>query len=212
MSTKLLICPFFGDLPAFFPQWRESVRGLERYGYDVLVDQDLDAFNARCEKVLGFKSPIVPGTGKLWDFRCALGELYADEVADYDFWGHTDFDVVYGNPETFMPDEVLAGVDIVSDEKSYIGGHWTLYRNCAPVNSVFRKCHNWRGYMTDPRPSGWVETDYTAGVKQSGLRLKFIFGQASRDNEWLSFVDGRLYQRGKEVLLAHFRDQKRWPL
>lgn len=212
MLSKLLICPFFGNLPEFYPQWRESVRTLEKYGYDVLIETDLEAFNQRCEKVLGFRSSIVAGTGKLWDYRCAFGELFEAEIADYDFWGHTDFDVVYGNPENFMPDPELEKIDIISDEKNYVGGHWTLYRNCPSVNHAFRKYPRWKEIMLDPHPSGWVEREYTQAVEALDLRIRYQFVQASRDNGGLKLVDGNLYQHGREVMLAHFKDQKRWPL
>lgn len=206
--SRLLICPFFGELPSFYPQWRSSVKTLEVYGYDVLVTQDLDDFNSRCERVLGFKSPIVPGTGKLWDFRCALGELYADEIANYDFWGHTDFDVVYGRVDRFVP----KGFDIYSDEDDYIGGHWTLYKNTPVVNSFFRECPSWVENMKNTNPTGWVEFEFSKLAKQL-LFVSLSKHQATRDNNGLVLMgDGTLLQHGREVMLAHFKDQKRWPL
>lgn len=214
-TRKLLICPFFGPLPAFYPQWRENVRSLERFGYDVLVDQDLDLFNARCIKALGFSSPIVPGTGKLWDFRCALGELYAKEIEGYDFWGHCDFDVVFGRVDRYVTEEMLTeheGLDVYSDEETYIGGHFTLYRNDPRVNSFFRRVEGWHGFMQAPDPNGWVEFAFSREAKRN-LRVTLSMNQATRDNRDLTLDEnGYLRQRGKEVMLAHFRDQKRWPL
>jgi len=215
LTKKLLICPFFGDLPAFYPQWRESVRTLERFGYDVLVTQDLDDFNARCQRVLDFPSVIVPGTGKLWDYRCAFGELFAPELEAYDFWGHTDFDVVFGRVDRFLTEEMLEEkdfLDIYSDEKDYIGGHWTIYRNAPHVNSFFRECEGWAAFMKDPKPNGWVEFGFSVAAKKK-LNVTLSCNQATRDNRGLVLDEnGYLRQNGKEVMLAHFKDQKRWPL
>lgn len=218
LTKKLLICPFFGDLPAFYPQWRESVRSLERFGYHVLVTQDLEDFNARCGAVLGFPSPIVPGTGKLWDFRCAFGELYAKEIEGYDYWGTTDFDVVYGRVDRFVTEEMLTEkgpngrLDIFSDEDTYIGGHFTLYRNISYVNAFFRDVHGWAAFMQDPPPNGWVEFAYSVHAKKH-LNVVLEKNQATRDNRGLTLDEnGYLRQNGKEIMLAHFRDQKRWPL
>ena len=33
---------------------------------------------------------------KLCDFRPAFGEIFADELAGYDFWGHSDLDLIFG--------------------------------------------------------------------------------------------------------------------
>lgn len=218
MLKKLLICPFFGPLPAFYPQWRESVRTLERFGYHVLVTQDLEDFNARCGAVLGFPSPIVPGTGKLWDYRCAFGELFAKEIEGYDYWGHTDFDVVYGRVDRYVTEEMLnekgpnGRLDIYSDEDTYIGGHFTLYRNISYVNSFFRECEGWAAFMQDPTPNGWVEFGFSVAAKK-GLNVVLSKNQATRDNRGLELDEnGYLRQNGREVMLAHFKDQKRWPL
>lgn len=214
VHKKLLLCPFFGPLPEFFGKWRESVARLEPAGYDVLVTSDLQDFNDRCERVLGFRSPIVPGTGKLWDFRCALGLLFEEEIKNYEFWGTADFDVVWGRVQEFISEETLCGVDIVSNEKNYVGGHFTLYRNTPTVNELFKRAACWQAKMKDPNPNGWVEFEYTQTVKEAGdVRYQFVPSQATRDNEGLSQLeDGALIQNGSEVMLAHFREQKRWPL
>ena len=209
---KLLLVPFFGPLPEWYDKWEKSVFTLKRRGYELFITNDLEGFNKRCKSALGFKSSIVEGTGKLWDYRPTLGVMYKDVLEGFDFWGTTDLDVVYGNPDHFMPDAVLKEVDIISDEKNYIGGHWTLYRNIPAVNTLYMKHPAWTEILQDPKPSGWVETAYTEIAKSSGLRVKFQLVQASRDNEGLEYRDGCLYQNGKEVMLAHFKDQKRWPL
>jgi hypothetical protein len=33
---------------------------------------------------------------KLCDFRPAFGEIFADELTGYDFWGHSDLDLDFG--------------------------------------------------------------------------------------------------------------------
>ena len=50
---------------------------------------------------------------KLCDFRPAFGEAFRDELAGYDFWGHSDLDVLFGQirkhllPEAFDADKIL---------------------------------------------------------------------------------------------------------
>jgi hypothetical protein len=33
---------------------------------------------------------------KLCDFRPAFGEIFAEELAGFDFWGHSDLDLIFG--------------------------------------------------------------------------------------------------------------------
>lgn len=70
---------------------------------------------------------------KLCDFRPAYGELFADYFKDYDWWGHCDFDMVFGD---------LAPVVDVAKQGRYVKifrrGHLTLYRNTGEVNAVYK--------------------------------------------------------------------------
>ena len=93
----LLLCPYFGDKPPWMDWWcDEEIPRLNRQGFDVLLDFDLDGFKARVERVLGDEGVacrIEPNTGGSWNYRPALGLLYADELRDYEYWGNTDLDM-----------------------------------------------------------------------------------------------------------------------
>ena len=211
MKRKLLIVPFFGELPNWVDKWLESINKIKDYGYDLLFTKELGHFNERVEKSLGFRTPIQEGTGKVWDYRPAFGKLFEKELQGYDYWGHTDPDVVYGNIDHFMPDSFLEEFDIISDESNYIGGHWTLYKNKVEVNDLFLSCPSSIQLMKDPRPNGWIERQFTE-YAEGKVKVKYRFVQADRGNEGLVFRDGCLYQREREVMLSHFKEQKKWPL
>ena len=93
---KILITPFFGDLPEWFPAFKLHFgEFLAREGYSWLFTQDLQDFNDRCDARLGFYSSVRWNSGKLWDYRPTLGLLYDDLIRGFDFWGHTDLDCVF---------------------------------------------------------------------------------------------------------------------
>lgn len=185
--------------------------GLKEYGYDLFPTTDLQGFNKRSLRTLGFETPIVEGTGKVWDYRASFGLMFQELLKDYDFWGTTDLDVVYGNIEHFYPDDLIKDYDIITDEDNYIGGHFTLYRNNPEVNNLFSEHEGWLKILLDPFASGWVEKEYSElALRRVRVLCKRI--QASRDNTGLEFKNGCLFQHGVEVGLAHFRDQKRWVL
>ena len=70
---------------------------------------------------------------KFCDFRAAYGEVFAEYLAGYDFWGHCDIDLLWGDIRAFVTDEVLTKYDRV-----YTHGHCCLYKNTACVNSWYR--------------------------------------------------------------------------
>lgn len=69
---------------------------------------------------------------KLCDYKPAYGLMFADYLESYDFWGHCDMDMAFGDFGRFVTDEVLD-----SHYKVYQHGHLTLYRNAEEVNREF---------------------------------------------------------------------------
>jgi hypothetical protein len=212
---KLIITPFFGPLPPWFEEFRWNVNNtLLRQGYDWLRIHDLDDFNRRCEEKLGFKSPIVSGQGKLWDYRCALGLLYEEELKEYDYWATMDYDVVFGNVNEWFNDAALRELDVWSNHHSYVCGFWSLYRNSKEVNELFMQHPDWKDILQSPQVTGWVETEFSRLLERSRLRYKYSFKQGwpFTPNPSLHFEYGRLYQDGEEIAMFHFRRSKRWPI
>ena len=214
MLKKLLICPYFGDFPPWMGQFIENAKEIKKYGYDILIDTDLQGFKKRVKRVLDIDCPVVWGEPKVWDYRACLGVLYKDEIADYDFYGHCDFDMVFGNLNTFFPDEFYKGLDIHSNHHSYMCGCFSLYRNRAEVREVFKTVPNWKQYLTERQPNGWVEQAFSRGVELSGLNYKYTYEQGDpyQLNPNLELKDGALFQDGIEIPIYHFRISKKWPL
>lgn len=215
---KLIICPWFGELPRWFDKWLANVELLKPMGYDFLVTTNLDLFNDRCEKVLGFRTPIVPGGGKLHDYRPAFGALFEEELKGYDFWGHTDFDCVYGNVERFLPDSYLEELDVYAD-CPYICGPWTLYRNTERVNQAFYSTDAWKIELKNPATTGWGETSFSDRIKalaQSGYIGTAKFGSFHRfdvDEFTMLGMYGKELQVGHEpIMMFHFRRTKEYPI
>lgn len=206
---KVLITPFFGPLPP----WMDKFKVPEGYGW--ILDTDIEGFKKRVKDKLNIEYPGLPGTGKVWDYRCTLGLLYSDEIKEYDFWGHCDFDVVFGDVNKWVTDDLLSGLDVFSNHHSYVNGCFSLYRNTFMVNALFfQDFSNWRHNLMTPEVTGWVEESYSRTLEQSGLRYKYTFWQG-----WpyttvpqLHESSGRLFQDGEEIMMFHFRRSKKWPL
>ena len=217
---KIFISPYFGEFPEWFPEYKEHFeQTLRPAGYDLLIDTDLEGFKKRVKGKLGIEYLGLPGTGKIWDFRGSLGYLYEDEIKGYNFWGHTDFDCVYGDVGKWVTDKFLSILDVHSNHDEYVNGPWTLYRNNTVVNTLFFRS-DWRPYMTIPEPTGWIEKPFSRTLEESGLRYKYTFWQGNPydENPHLKFKDGKLFQDIKkngeweEIMTFHFKRSKRWPI
>jgi len=208
MYKKIFIMPYFGELP----DWYDKFTVPE--GYDILLDQDLEGFKKRVKEKLGIEYTGLVGTGKPWDMRGALGLLYEEEIKGYDFWGHTDFDVVFGDVDKWVTDEFLSQLDVHSNHNTYICGCWSLFRNCKEVNNLFLKSPVWKEMMSYPQPNGWIEKEFSVLLEQSGLRYKYTFWQGNpwTDTPNLVKIGNKLYQDREEIMMFHFRRSKKWPI
>jgi hypothetical protein len=64
--------------------------------------------------------------------RPAWGIVFEDLLDGYDFWGHCDFDMIFGDLRKFLQEKILA-----THDKILRHGHLTLYRNAEKVNRAF---------------------------------------------------------------------------
>ncbi len=64
--------------------------------------------------------------------KVTYGLCFAERLKGYDFWGHVDLDMIYGDLRAFLPEEIL-------DEypRVYVRGHLSLYRNTDEANRYF---------------------------------------------------------------------------
>lgn len=104
----------------------------------------LDAMRARISDVLGFDA-CIPSAYKLCDFKVTYGEVFAEELSGYDFWGYIDCDMILGDLRRVLTDELLARHD-----KVYTLGHMTLFRNTPEITGLYRQALA-SGYNTDYR-------------------------------------------------------------
>lgn len=214
-----MIVPYFGQLPEWFPHWERNTERMREFGYDFLFDDDEIAFRLRVRETLGIECPPLTGTGRIWNFRPALGLLYQQEIEGFDFWGHTDFDCVYGRVENWYTDAYLGDLDIAANHHDYISGPWTLYRNTSVVNTLFLQTDEWKQRMQGEDCShGWAEkgfTDIVDSYHRVGLiRRRYDYFQTRNLDDFSTcrlLPDGSLMEGDEEVAMLHFRRTKEWP-
>lgn len=193
MIRKLMIVQWSGPLPEWIDRWCENVQSIvdADHGWEFILDEDLDSIRSRIES-LGVTCPPLEGR-KLCDYRPALGEMYADEVADFDFWGHTDLDCVYGPLWEYVTDDLLAETDVFSNDRDpFICGPFSLWRT-ETASHVFREARDWRRVFESPKHFGWDERGIAPTLARSGLRMTH--------RHW----------EGEDSMYVHFSWSKQYP-
>lgn len=144
----LLIIPYLGTLPQYFPAFLHSCNMLR--GVNILLLTDDSAIDRMaiplCMKVVkttfqeiaGRVASISPKARlysgyKLCDFRPMYGLIFEPECKGYDYWGYCDADTLIGDIPGW-----LEKVDYQNYDRIGRAGHFTIYRNTPEVNNLWR--------------------------------------------------------------------------
>ncbi len=98
-----------------------------------IIFKTLEEINATASEKLGFQVNI-DYPYKLCDFKPAYGFLFPEIIKGYDFWGHADLDVLYGDIRGFMTEDILDTYDVISSRHDYVTGSFCLFRNEEYIN------------------------------------------------------------------------------
>lgn len=159
----LLICPYFGPLPAWMEYFLQSCAYNPSYNWLIYSDAKKPSFLP--QNVLFVKKSIkdfnqlasdnlqltirITNPYKICDLRPAFGIIFKDFTKDYEFWGSTDIDLIYGNIDYFIKPMILRSFDIISVKKEYLPGHFTLYRNTPYINNLYKKIKGHQKIFSD---------------------------------------------------------------
>jgi hypothetical protein len=167
-----LVVPYFGPRPSYLPLVVRSIAHNPDVSWLFITDEPVpDAPPNVCVQLCGFAGlaarmqshfdfEISLGRPyKLCDFRPAFGEVFADELSGYDFWGHCDLDVVFGRIRDHLPPEAFEA------DKILIQGNFSLYRNTAEASGWFRHEVGGVSYRTALTTPAAAHFDEMAGMQ-----------------------------------------------
>ena len=146
MSSDIcIIGVYFGRFDNYINLWIDSALKNPTIDFLVITDQSrivnsnnikvinttLDDVRKKIESKLGMdvslKRPY-----KLCDFKPAYGFIFNEYLKDYSYWGHCDFDLVWGDLRYFFEKYEYKKYDKFLDR-----GHLTLYKNTDKINRLF---------------------------------------------------------------------------
>jgi hypothetical protein len=123
-----------GDVPHAVVTWPDNVRQ---------IPMNIGEFQRRASDRLGL-AVNVSHPYKLCDLKPAYGVIFSDYLAPYDFWGHCDPDVIFGEIRGFITPELLETYDVICVREEYVTGFFTLFRNTGYVNRLYEQSRDYR--------------------------------------------------------------------
>jgi len=128
MKIALIVC-WYGNYPWYFPYFIHTCGYNPTVDFFIITDNTEDIPNkpnnvkvvhrtienikTSLYKQLNFEV-VITNPFKLCDFKPTYGLIFQDLIQDYDFWGHIDLDIVFGDIRGFMTEELLNNHDVIS--------------------------------------------------------------------------------------------------
>ena len=142
------ILPYIGRLPSWFQLWLNSCARNSLVDWLLFIDDHRPLSYPNNVKVhycsfdelrnlfqQSFPFPIsLKHPYRFCDFRPSFGDIFKNYLLKYDFWGHCDPDLIWGNLNLWFTDETINMYDRISH-----WGHCSLYKNTPDINTLYKK-------------------------------------------------------------------------
>lgn len=146
MKSIVFIIPYFGKFPSGFQVFLDSCRNNEKVDWLIFTDNNSEYIFPKNVHVISttFKelqdrikskfdfSPSIYKPYKLCDYKPIYGYLFEEYIQQYDYWGHCDVDMVFGDIRKFVTEEILNEY-----KKIFFLGHCTIFKNTPDNNRMF---------------------------------------------------------------------------
>lgn len=136
----------------------------------IIIFKTIEDIKTLASKKLGFRV-VIDNAYKLCDFKPAYGYFFSEFLNKYDFWGHTDIDVMYGDIRGFMTEEVLNNYDVISSRHDFITGTYCLYKNNKHMNTLFMQSKDYKHVFTNAEHFCFDECNFLFKQLQGGLNI-----------------------------------------
>lgn len=159
MKKSILITAYFGNLPYYHSLWERSAlmntsinwlvftdqKNLENkrnIQYEYIEFEDLNnLIRKKFDKDCSIKNPY-----KVCDLRPIFPIIFEDYIKGYEYWGHCDLDIVWGDIKKFLSFDSsrVWSSDIISADRRRICGPFTLFKKCKKTKLIFESIPDYK--------------------------------------------------------------------
>ena len=173
-TIAIIIC-YMGKLPWYFTYFTHTcshnqsidffiISDDKTYKYPLptnvhLVFKTLEEINDLATNKLGFNTKILSAY-KLCDFKPTYGLLFSELIEKYDFWGHGDIDIIYGNIRKFITSDVLNAHDIIAIRHDFLTGYFLLFKNNDKMKFLFTHSKDYIKVLASDQHFCFDETNF----------------------------------------------------
>lgn len=161
-SIGVLTC-WYGKYPWYFPYYVHSCSFNPTIDFYIMTDnldeipnkphnliivyKTMAEIKALASEKLGFQVSLEHAY-KLNDFKPAYAFLFPEILGQYDYWGQSDLDVIYGNIRDFLTEEMINSYDYISMRHDITTGPFSLYRNSDKMKTLFMRSKDYHYVFT----------------------------------------------------------------
>jgi len=208
-----IIILYFGELPWYFDYFIHTCRYnpsvdffliTDDSAYDDKVPKNINIIHKsfiETKKIIGKKLKLkvdFESAYKLCDFKPAYGYIFSDIVQGYDFWGHADIDIIFGDIRSFITTKLLNKFDTISLRNDFITGYFQLFKNTKKVNTLFMQSKDYKKVFTSSKHYCFDETNFTFKEFNQEIHYSVIKSEI----ESMTHVIMRLHEQ--KYIHAHF--------
>jgi hypothetical protein len=223
----VLITCWYGEYPWYFPYFLHSCAYNPTVDFVIITDnpsvvsqkpgnvkiiyKTLEDIKTTASKKLGF-SISIESPYKLCDFKPAYGFIFPEITKGYDFWGHGDIDVMYGNIRAFMTEEVLHNNDIISSRHDFVTGTFCLFRNNRQMNTLFKQSKDYKVVFSNAEHYCFDECNFLFKELQMGYSI-FDFPNSIQSMTYLvkkAEKEGKLRAFFDFIIIEGMTDKVKW--
>lgn len=154
----VLINAYFGKLPCWMNLWLKSCEknktinwllitdDRQKYSYPAnvkVIYMTLEEMKNLIDERLHIKNKI-KNPYKLCDFKPTYGIVFQEYIKEFDFWGHCDIDLIFGDLRKYLTEDILNKYTKILKR-----GHLTLYKNDSIANDYYKLAINYIEILED---------------------------------------------------------------
>ena len=147
MNKICVIAAYIGKLPNYFPLLVKSCEYNKSVDFFLFTDSKINfklpsnfyLFNTSLSNIKVLAETklnckiCLEKPYKLCDLRPFYGIIFNDYIKEYEYWGHYDLDLIFGNLQYF-----LKKYELCNYERFNALGHLSLYKNTPCVNNYYK--------------------------------------------------------------------------
>lgn len=187
-----IVLPYFGKFGNYFQLFLNSCKKNKEYDWLIFTDDmtkyeypdnvkvipfTLERVRQLAENKIGMKVSL-ESPYKLCDFKPTYGLVFEDYLTEYQYWGHCDCDLIFGDLNAFL-------MPLFNEEydKIFASGHLTLYKNTEENCRIFMTDYKGEAIYREALQSNRIyvfDEDCIGKMNPNGKNVHSIFIEAGK--------------------------------